>query len=310
MLRWRHVLALAGCVPAMLLPARAPAQNVSLVAVGDVMMARGVDTRCRKSGWDYPFHAVAKTLHSADLAFGNLECPVSSRGGRMSRIITFRADPVCLPALHRAGFSLLSIANNHTMDYGRTALADTIAGLKQQAILPVGGGNTYAEATQGVVVTKNGLRIGFLGFSAFPDVAGAFAPDQPSIAVLSDERVAACVRALKQRCDLVVVSCHWGIEGRPHPISMQIHLAHVAIDAGAALVLGHHPHVPQDIERYHNGVIVYSLGNFVFDSGSRGGNAGILFRCTLSRKGVLHYSSQQVAIKACQPTLVTPAPKG
>jgi len=271
--------------------------------VGDVMMARGVDTVCRKNGWAYPFVNVTGALHSADLVFGNLECPVSSRGGRMSRVITFRADPACLPALHNAGFNLLSVANNHAMDYGRTALADTMDGLKKVSIRPVGGGSTYDEATAGIVVESHGLRIGFLGFSAFPDVAGAFAPDKPSLAIMGDDRLVECVRSLKKRCDVVVVSCHWGVEGRTRHIPMQARLAHAAIDAGASLVLGHHPHVPQDLERYHGGVIVYSLGNFVFDAGSRGGNSGILFRCILGKNGVRNYSTQGVKIKNCRPSL-------
>ncbi len=266
------------------------------------MMARGVDHICRKHGWDYPFLQARPALR-ADITFGNLECPVSNRGTRMSRLFTFRADPACLPALKRAGFNALSVANNHAMDYGRPALADTLSGLEAQQIVPVGAGRTYAEAVHGRIIRKGRLRIGFLGFSAFPSVAGIYSPSEPSVAVMSDERLTQCVRDLKRRCDLVVVSCHWGLEGVTHHSRMQERLAHRAIDAGASLVLGHHPHVPQEIERYHGGVIVYSLGNFVFDEFSRGGNSGLLFRCRLSRRGVTSFSTRPVKIEHCRAVL-------
>ncbi len=279
------------------------AQTVSIAAVGDVMMARGVDTQCRKTNWDYPFANIRSYLHKADIAFGNLECPVSSGGGRMSRIITFRADPACLTAIQKAGFVALSVANNHAMDYGRTAFADTLAGLRKIDVTPIGGGDTYAAATNGQIIVRNGLRVGFLGFSSFPDVAGVFAPDQPSIGIMSDERLVKCVHDLKKRCDVVVVSCHWGVEGRTSHIPLQERLAHAAINAGASLVLGHHPHVAQDIETYQRGVIVYSMGNCVFDDRSRGGNAGLLFRCTLTRDGVSAYTANAITIHNCQPSI-------
>jgi len=288
----------------------AKAQTVHLVAVGDVMMARGVEAECHKHGWDYPFGNLSPILLSADIAFGNLECPVSLRGTRMSRIINLRADPACLPALKRAGFTMLSVANNHAMDFGLTAFSDTLAGLRRQSIIPVGGGDTYSEATAGTIVEKRGLRIGFLGFCAFPDSAGATTPDQPSIGAMSDERLIRSVRSLRVKCDVVVVSCHWGVEGRTTHIPMQERLAHALIDAGAALVLGHHPHVPQEIARYKGGVIVYSMGNCVFDSRNRGGRDGILVRCVLTKKGVGSFSSAAVTISKCRPSVSFPDKQG
>ncbi len=286
----------------LFLPTRCKAQSISLTAVGDVMMGRGVEEKCLKYGWDYPFQNIGPILHASDIAFGNLECVVSSQGERMSRAITLRANPACLPALKRAGFTLMSVANNHAMDYGRAAFADTLHGLKGQSIQPVGGGETYDAAAAGTVMVKNGIRVGIVGFSAFPNVAGPYAPLEPSIAILSDERLVQSVRDLKKRSDVVIVSCHWGIEGYTHHAPMQERLAHLAIDSGADLVLGHHPHVAQEIEKYHNGVIVYSLGNCVFDSRSRGGNAGLLFRCTITAHGVTAYGAKPLSIKDCRPT--------
>lgn len=280
------------------------AQTVRLAAVGDVMMARGVEKQCRRSGWDYPFVNLSAILHSADLAFANLECPLTDRPVQSGGPVTFRADPACLPALKRTGFSLLSVANNHSMDCGAVGLEDTLAGLQRQDILAIGGGKTYSEAVAGEVVNKNGLRIGFLGYSLFPEAAGKFQPDRTSIAIMSDERLIRAIRSLKQRCDIVVLSCHWGFEGRTSHVAMQERLAHAAIDAGASLVLGHHPHVAQEIERYRSGVIAYSLGNCVFDVDSSSRSSGIVFQCVLSRTGVVSYTSQRINIRNGRPMIV------
>jgi poly-gamma-glutamate synthesis protein (capsule biosynthesis protein) len=219
-------------------------------------------------------------------------------------MFALRADPDCLPALKRAGFTFLSVANNHTMDYGRDAFFDTLRALAAQGIVPVGGGKNYAEATDGMVVRKNGLRMGILGFSAFPGAAGGVSRDSPSMAVMRDERLSTSIRSLKKRCDVVVVSCHWGLEGVAHHSETQERLAHRAIDAGASLVLGHHPHVAQEIEKYRGGVVVYSLGNFVFDEKSHEGKSGLIFRCRLSTKGVTSYSAVPIRIDHCRPKIV------
>ncbi len=289
-------------IPFILLsPARA---DVTLVAVGDVMMARGVERICRTKGWDYPFASTRAVLNGADITFGNLECSISRRGIKADRMFALRADPACLPALKRAGFSVMSVANNHTMDYGRDAFSDTLDGLVLNKIVPVGGGKTYAEATAGIVIQKNGLRIGIVGFSAFPGAAGTLSPNKPSMAVMSDEHLTASIKALKKKCDIVVVSCHWGIEGERSHSKMQERLAHRVIDAGAILVLGHHPHVPQESETYRGGVIVYSLGNFVFDEKTHSGPSGLFFRCRLSKNGVTPISKMPVKIERCQPRLL------
>ncbi len=285
-------------------PQTLAAQTVSLAAVGDVMMARGVEKQCHKKGWDYPFVNVKAALRGADLAFANLECPVTDQPVKSGQSVTFRADPACLPALKRAGLSLLSVANNHSMDCGSVGLEDTLAGLQHQDILAIGGGNSYAEATRGVVVIKNGLRVGFLGYSSFPEAAGKFQPDRPSIAIMSDERLIRSIRILKKRCDVVVLSCHWGFEGRTTHVAMQERLAHAAIDAGASLVLGHHPHMAQEIEKYGSCIIVYSLGNCVFDVDGSRRSSGILLQCVLSKSGVLSYKSQRIRIRNCRPETV------
>jgi poly-gamma-glutamate capsule biosynthesis protein CapA/YwtB (metallophosphatase superfamily) len=267
---------------------------ITLSAVGDVMLARGLQRLAAEHGWDYPFDATREIL-KADLVFGNLEHPVSRRGTPKSAGILLRADPESVSALARAGFNVMSVANNHAMDYGPEALLDTLAILRRHGITPVGGGGSAEEAAAGAVIEVRGRRVGFLAFSVFPEAPG----EGPGIAVLSDQAIVRGIRRLRARSDFVVVSAHWGFERRERVSPQQRRLGRMAIDAGASLVLGHHPHVPQEIEEYGGGLIAYSLGNFVFDRSPRG-DRGIVLRCEIGGSGVT-YSSIPIRIEDGQP---------
>ncbi|WP_455715573.1 CapA family protein [Anaerosporobacter sp.] len=206
-------------------------------------------------------------MKSADINMVNLEFPFSTRGTQMKdKQYTFRADPSRCSILTEMGVDIVSLANNHTLDFGTEALLDTITTLEENNILSVGAGTDLDSAKRPSVVTVNGRNIAILGASRVIPVTdwnatkyspGVFTTYDPTL--LIEE-----IKTAKQSNDLVVVYVHWGIEKNENPEEYQRTMAKQYIDAGADLVIGSHPHVLQGIEYYNGKTIVYSLGNFIF----------------------------------------------
>jgi poly-gamma-glutamate synthesis protein (capsule biosynthesis protein) len=280
---------------------RRQAPRVVLDAVGDVMLGRGVGQVMRERGMSYPFEAVQPLLVGSDLRFANLELPLTERGAPAAKRYTFRAPPRVADALRDGGFTLLSLANNHMLDYGYEGLLDTVIALDQAGIAHAGAGRSADEAHAPAVVTVHGLRIALLAYVNVPDDvgsgfstrAGAAGPGTPGVAWGTTEAVRRDVAAARAQADLVIVSLHAGFEYTAAPNAVQRQLAHAAVEAGAALVVGSHPHVLQGVEFYRGVPIVYSLGNFVFDLDDddlrQPGLPSVLsavLRVTLDRSGV------------------------
>ncbi|MDO8752132.1 MAG: CapA family protein [Candidatus Wolfebacteria bacterium] len=242
------------------------ARETSLLFVGDVMLARGVQGQIRKhSDFSYPFRQIVSTLREADFVFGNLEGPISSRGANQGSEYSFRADPRAVEGLKFAGFDVLSLANNHIWDWGTPALLDTVDILNGAGIRAVGVGANADVANAPAIVNVSGTRLGVLAYTnLYPEglVAGE---NSPGVSNSQLERVVEDIRAVRNQVDLVIVSYHWGEEYVPEPSPERRELARAIIDAGADLIIGHHPHVVQEVEKYKDGWVAYSLGNFVFD---------------------------------------------
>lgn len=250
-----------------------------LAAVGDIMLGGTAAPEMEKYGYDHPFALTRDILKRAQIVFGNLEGPLTDAGvAAASKQYVFRSPPdKVAPALARAGFNILSLANNHSLDYGPQGLEDTRAALKAAGIQFTGGGRDEAEARQAAHLTcpaargsgysvNAGITVAFLAYSlTFPEEFWA-GPNKPGTAFGHERSVREDIAAARGRADIVTVSFHWGQEGKTELRDYQTKLAHAAIDAGAAVVLGHHPHVLQGVERYKDGVILYSLGNFAFGS--------------------------------------------
>ena len=222
----------------------------------------------QEQGYDHAFDKMRPWLQKADIAFGNLEGPLTDDGvAEVNKKYLFRSPPdKVAPALARAGFNVVSLANNHSLDYGFQGLDETRAALKKAGIQPVGAGRDLVQARAPVFMKTNGATVAFLAYSlVFPKEFWA-GPEKPGTAFGHERYVRADVAAARRQADLVVVSFHWGQEGKTELRAYQTLLAHAAIDSGASIVLGHHPHVLQGIERYKGGVIIYSLGNFAFGS--------------------------------------------
>lgn len=272
--------------------------TVRLRAVGDISFGRGVDRVVRETGASQLFAGVLDWLRGADILFGNLETPLSTRGtcearppqklldGRMNYFIPLRGVPEAAAALREAGFHLVSLANNHMMDYGAIALADTLAALDQQGVEYVGAGRTREEAERPVYLERNGLRIAFLAFSVSGVEATA---SQPGVAWAREERIIPAIAAARRNAEAVVVSLHWGADGERYPYPWQQRLAMEVVEAGASLIVGHHPHVIQGYEVRNQSLITYSLGNFIFDAIDGEWGEGLILDCGLSREGVKEF---------------------
>lgn len=237
------------------------------------MLGRSLGEGVRQFGPLYPFEHVSEALRGADLAFVNLESPLSEGGAPAPKDFVFRGPPEAAQGLAQAGIDIVSLANNHALDYGLRGLEETRAALETARVAYAGAGDNEAAARSPVIIERNGLRLAFLAYVNTPrdSVSGfdvsqtAATGDGPGVAWATPEAVATDVAAATSQADVVIVSLHTGSEYQEPLSDLQVALAHAAIDAGARLVLGHHPHVLQGIERYGEGLIIYSLGNFVFD---------------------------------------------
>lgn len=240
--------------------------TVRLLLVGDIMMGGRVADLLEREGYDYPYRHVGDRLREADIAVGNLENPITDRGEPADKSWTFRTSPLAVPALAESGFDVLSLANNHTLDYGTVGLLDTIRYLDEAGIGRVGGGKDADEAYRPFYVEAKGIRVAFLGFShVVPEVGWKARKDHPGVAEAYDiSRALEAIQEAKREADLVVVLVHWGIEREVEPEPYQVKKGRAFIDAGADLVIGSHPHVLQGLEPYNGKWIAYSLGNFIF----------------------------------------------
>lgn len=207
-----------------------------------------------------PFDLVRRELRQKDLLFGNLETVLTTSGDPSCKRWVNTNPPEAGTYLRDAGFDILSVANNHTLDLGRIGFEKTLDVLESHGIAYVGGARGDTPP-RGLVVERNGIRLGFLGYTS-----GMFrSPPGVTVSRLNKRRIIRDIKALKDLCDSIVVSLHWGTENVYYPSPNQIKLARSLIDSGASLILGHHSHTIQGLERYKDGLIAYSLGNFQFD---------------------------------------------
>lgn len=237
---------------------------VRLNAVGDVMLERDVIRLMGEHGNLYPYEAVLPALAAADITIANLEGTFTERGQQQAKLYTFRTPIRFAEGLREAGIDIVSLGNNHTLDYGIQGLTDTLTTLDASGVLYSGAGLNEIDARRPAVIEKNGLRFAFLSYNGVQEDTFAGA-NSPGVALASQESITQDVIAAKAGAGHVIVSLHAGPEYTDSPTDQQRSLARATIDAGATLVLGHHPHVLQGWERYNRGLIVYSLGNFIFD---------------------------------------------
>ncbi len=245
---------------------------IHLAAVGDVMLNRALGEAVLAGDVGYPFAQIEGALSSADITIGNLESALGDLGTPENKGYTFRAPKETVETLSLAGFDLLSLANNHAMDFGVEGLMQAIQLLEARGINTIGAGAADAIAHRPIIFEINGVKLAFLaymdvpveyrGFDARAWIAGE---NRPGVAWAEPKRIHTDVTDALSQADIVVVILHSGYENVIQPSPPQVTAAHAAIEAGAKLVIGHHAHVLQPIEFFRDGVIAYGLGNFAFE---------------------------------------------
>ncbi len=257
-----------------------PDNNASftIIASGDTMMGSWAEDVISDSGYAYPFQRITPLIGDADIFFTNLEAPFGTTGQPFEKKFNFQVKPDLVNVLLAGNINLVSLANNHTMDYGPDCLKETIETLDKHQIKYAGAGLNLKEARKSAILSISNKKVGFLSYSlTFPEEF--WATDTTAGTCFPwEEFTMADVKALKDSCDFVIVSCHWGQELRDTPKDYQKELAHKLIDNGADLILGHHPHVVQGIEFYKDKFIAYSLGNFIFGSYSESARDSFLLK--------------------------------
>ncbi len=262
--------------------------TVCLVAVGDIMLSRYVAQKVKEhTNPGYPFANISQFLQGGDITFGNLENPITP--GRDIKVpeMILRADPCMASALKGAGFDILSLANNHLPDFGPRGVLDTMQYLENAGINHAGAGK-YEEAYEPRYIEANSLRLAFLAFTD-PDIAPACysANDSAGTAALDAEKMNIAITKAAKNADFTVVYLHVGTEYALEPDKNQIYYSRLAIDAGADLVLGSHPHVAQSVEIYKGKYILHSLGNFIFDQlWSQETRESVIARICINKKGI------------------------
>jgi poly-gamma-glutamate capsule biosynthesis protein CapA/YwtB (metallophosphatase superfamily) len=229
-----------------------------------------------KENYSYPFKKL-NTLRIADIAMVNLENPISVRGKIIEKEFNFRMHPKYISILKDGGIDIVTSANNHVFDYGEDALYDTMRFLDSAGIKFVGIGKNIHDAREPVIFTVKNKKIAFLGYFGNGDWYPA-TKSNPGTAPRSKAFIEEDIKKLKGTVDYVIVNFHWGEESEEYPDEYQKDLAHFTIDAGADLIIGHHPHVLQGIEKYNKGIIAYSLGNFIFGGNGRKDYNSMLFK--------------------------------
>ncbi len=266
----------------------------SVIAVGDVLLGRGVAAQ------PDPLGDVEAWLGSADVTLGNLEGVITGNGerGTMNGERIVLVMPVtAVFQLQHAGFDLLGLANNHSLDGGVEGLAETAVRLRQAGLIPLG--RPQNDAITPEIRIANNVRLAFLAFNAIPD------PDTPAHPFTLSPAHLQAIAAAKAQADAVIVSVHWGLEYETRPSPAQEQLAQAMTAAGADLVVGHHPHVAQPVARVGEGVVAYSLGNFVFDQEMPETRQGLALRAFFDAAGLR--AVQVLPIQAgLRPRLLTP----
>jgi len=233
--------------------------EIKLLFVGDLMMTRYVEKKIKKMGknFNYPFEKIFDYLRTFNYIIINLEGPISNKGTKIGSIYSFRMKPEVAEALSRANIKIVNLANNHIFDYGKIAFEDTLKNLNENNI------KYFGDTYEPLILEEGEVKIGLLGFSDFLRHL-KYEKNKIGIAVIDDD-LEEVIKKAKEKVDILIVSFHWGEEYQKLANERQKKLAKIAIDSGADLVIGHHPHVIQNIEKYKGKFIFYSLGNFIFD---------------------------------------------
>jgi len=266
---------------------------IKISAVGDIFLGDytislgfGIKSSIKEKGYQYHFEDITNCFKEKDIVIGNLETIASDIGmnnGDIQSLIC-RGENGSVNVLKNAGFTMVNIANNHILQHGVDAFHDTISELKRNNIDVVGLKGEEEQVCASIIKIKNGKSVGILGYSL---VNENYYKGELLYASGEKEKIIEDIRKLKSKTDYLIVSCHWGIEFIDRPSLNIQRLARQMADAGASIILGHHPHVVQGIERYRHSIIFYSLGNFLFDFlWNRRARESVIANISISNDGI------------------------
>ena len=286
--------------------------EASIIFVGDMMLSRGVAQKIKEQkDLRYPFLKIGDYLKTADLVFGNLETALTEGREIGSEETVFRSAPEVAFVLKDFGFSVISLANNHTMNFGRGGLADTMLNLAEAQVAYAGAGRNAFEAYWPTFIAENGVMFAFLAYTDNDVIPASYfaTATTTGVAYMDTVKMKQTVNLAKLVADVVIVSMHSGTEYIDYPNTRQKKFAHAAVDAGADLVIGHHPHVAQSAEKYKGKYIFYSLGNFIFDQRAQRTKEGIILKAIFNKQGIKQIKPQAIYIENfSQPTLLSGEP--
>lgn len=275
----------------------AAADSIVICFTGDMTLAGHFQRHVGKR-YDYPFRRIP-WLAEADLTMVNLENPLTDQGIPVPKEFNFRAPPDYVQVLKEGGIDVVTLANNHIYDYAETGIFDTIEHLTRAGIKYVGAGRNLDEARRPVIIDVKGRRIAFLGYYGTRKHSNSHpaTPDSAGTAMRNLSYIKEDIRRIRNAVEFIAVNLHWGHEKEHYPEPSQIDFAHTVIDYGADLVVGHHPHVLQGVEKYKNRVIAYSLGNFIFGGNSRTRDISAVLKITVPVDTSQQYDTRMIPVQ-------------
>ena len=273
-------------------------ETITISGAGDVTLGYRFDEMFRfisRQGGEeaahyFPFKNVSNIFKNSDISIVNLEGALTFSNKLRPKKFNFKGNPKFARCLVEGSIDIVNLANNHIMDFYEEGALDTISALDEHKILYTGGGKNLDDAVTPRFIERNGIKVGFLGYA----IVGADYPARDNSAGTNKYTLQKSKKELseaKGESDILVISCHWGIERAPFPTPQQKTIARGFIDSGADIVFAHHPHVIQGIEKYQQGIIFYSLGNFIF-----GGNTfpsdrdSFVAQVACNKQGIMSFS--------------------
>ncbi|MCB2199573.1 CapA family protein [bacterium] len=282
------------CLPLLLLPLLLAAgcghkeKSLTLMIGGDILLDRGVERSLELYGPDLLLEEVQPLLDRADATLLNLECPIGKSDDPVSKPYVFAGNPAWLVPLREIGVTHLNLANNHALDQGITGFSETLARTRQTGFGLVGIDSSGCLPT---LIVKEDVRVVLFSTNRVEVDSSYVLPDQPGPCQIEIDQLAHLIhqQTTEHPEDWIVVLLHWGQEYRSAPLVRQQLDARILVDAGADVVIGHHPHVVQGYDQYNGGLIVYSVGNFLFDQQAEETLEGWVVELSLPSEGLMNW---------------------
>ena len=282
-------------------------QVTTIVFAGDLLLDRGVRERVEHLGMNSLFDpSIDDFFSNKDIVIANLECPATKIKEPINKKFIFRAEPEWLQSLRDHGITHLNMANNHAMDQGRRGLVDTHATIIENGLIPLGFGKNTSNACKAQLIATEPRNVYVLSSLQVPSENWVYLEDRPCVCEDSFDDISHNIKEIKSKDNsaVVIIQLHWGAEHRLEPMTLQKQQAHQLIDAGADVIIGHHPHTVQTTEIYKEKPIYYSIGNFIFDQRKPINSRGLLVRLEI-KESTLHYTPIGIDIKKCVPRVIS-----